>query len=492
MTSTTTVAKSRFARDTVISTLSALVLPATALITGPLLARVLHPEGRGLMAMLLAPIFLASFVAATAVPDGVIFAIARRGLSHARAMRAGGLLAVCCGALAAALIWALAPWLMRQAPEHTQTLRWLGLSLPLLTLAIVQRSALLGSRWYRLANLERITAALVRLGLLVGTAIGGVLTATTAALSNILANISALALLLGLSARRLRRQRRQDAAPPPALGSTSATTAPPGQDAPHPATHDPATNTTDPARQQDAYHLRPIRSIAFFGLRGWPGVLSNLVNFRLDQAMLALMVDPRLLGFYVVAVTFSELPGVATAVLKQMVFAESSSRDDVWLVARAARTVGLIVAILAVLGCALAEPLIHLLFGERFLPAVGLSRVLLIATVPLALDQLIGSGLLTLGRPGLRAIAQSLAALVTVAGLLTLVPMIGVMGAALTSLVAYTTTMLVTALMLCRLSELRLTDLFLPRVADLRALTRILASIRSRRGKKTTREGISR
>jgi O-antigen/teichoic acid export membrane protein len=58
-------------RTLVLSSFAYLVVPLSALMTGPLLARSLGPEGRGLMAALLAPLALANVLFTFGVPDAL-------------------------------------------------------------------------------------------------------------------------------------------------------------------------------------------------------------------------------------------------------------------------------------------------------------------------------------------------------------------------------------------------------------------------------------
>ncbi len=210
-------------------------------------------------------------------------------------------------------------------------------------------------------------------------------------------------------------------------------------------------------------------------------MLGNLVNWRVDQALLALMIAPRHVGYYAVAVSLSELPGAAAGVVKNVIFAEGSTRDDPLVAARAARTIGAVLAVCAVGGVLVAGPAVILLFGEPFRPAIPLAQVLFVATVPFVVEQAVGAGLLAAGRPGLRTIGQLVSATITVVALLLLVPLIGAMGAAVTSLLAYTVNAALAVAFFHRVSGLAVHRIVVVRREDVQALLRPLRRLGSRR-----------
>ncbi len=84
-----------------------------------------------------------------------------------------------------------------------------------------------------------------------------------------------------------------------------------------------------------------------------------------------------------------------------------------------------------------APALIHLLFGEAFVRGAGVARILLVAAVPLSANRAIEGVLRGIGRPLDAGIAEIVALAATVVGLAVLLPLLGLTGAALSSLVAY-------------------------------------------------------
>jgi O-antigen/teichoic acid export membrane protein len=95
------------------------------------------------------------------------------------------------------------------------------------------------------------------------------------------------------------------------------------------------------------------------------------------------------------------------------------------------------------------EPLIRIIFGSAFLGAVPAARVLALATVMQAETRVFHGVLKGIGRPTDAAVSEAGALVITAAGLAALVPTIGIMGGAVTSLAAYTTSTLIAAWYTC-------------------------------------------
>lgn len=210
-----------------------------------------------------------------------------------------------------------------------------------------------------------------------------------------------------------------------------------------------------------------------FGMRAYPGSLSGIANSQLDQLLVAPLLGARDLGHYAVAVTLANLPlGIAQALSARSV--RDMTRPEGGLdVARTGHTLRqtTVLSILVTGGLALFIPLlVPLLYGHGFTAVVGLSLVLLLGTVALAISTIASPALSLAGRPGAASIAQLVALVITAVGLAISLPLLGVIGAAITTAVAYW----VRAVMqLWMLRKCGVTDL-MPRLQDLREVTVML------------------
>jgi O-antigen/teichoic acid export membrane protein len=86
---------------------------------------------------------------------------------------------------------------------------------------------------------------------------------------------------------------------------------------------------------------------------------------------------------------------------------------------------------------ALAAPLIPVVFGQGYRPSIQLFWIMAPSGIFLAVNQVVGDLLRGRGQPLAVAFSQGISAALTAAMLLTLVPVLGVTGAAITTTVTY-------------------------------------------------------
>ena len=175
-----------------------------------------------------------------------------------------------------------------------------------------------------------------------------------------------------------------------------------------------------------------------FGSQVWFVALSQLLNNRLDQVVMVKATTSRELGLYAVAVTTASLTSVLAASVGQAIFPRVAAGSEA-LTQRSLRLTLAAVAIAAV-GAAILTPfVVPLVFGEAFRDAVPMVLILLIATLPNAASSILGPALsASLPRPGLLGVGQLAALVITIVGLIVLLPPLGGIGAAIVSVVSYT------------------------------------------------------
>jgi O-antigen/teichoic acid export membrane protein len=116
----------------------------------------------------------------------------------------------------------------------------------------------------------------------------------------------------------------------------------------------------------------------------------------------------------------------------------------------------------------LGAPLIlRILFGERFVPATGAFRWLLLAAGVWSIGSIVISGLRGFGYPGLSTLARFSAAAVTTVGLLVLLPRLGITGAAIASLIGYSVMLFIALFAFTKKRRLGLWNCLRPRWRDL-------------------------
>jgi len=200
----------------------------------------------------------------------------------------------------------------------------------------------------------------------------------------------------------------------------------------------------------------------------------SLLNGRMDQLVMGAFLSPHLLGLYAVAVAWSlAVTPVSNAfgqvILPRLAGAHGSEDAAERLCATSRIASG--INVLMGLGFLLISPLaVSIMFGASFAPAIPATMVLVVAAVCLGMNQFLEEAVRGLGRPGLATVAELCGFAVTAVGLAVLLPRFGILGAALASLLSYTTVLIMLVVILHRRLGLRPRDLLLPRPADVRSL----------------------
>jgi O-antigen/teichoic acid export membrane protein len=186
--------------------------------------------------------------------------------------------------------------------------------------------------------------------------------------------------------------------------------------------------------------------LAGLGARLQLGFVVQVLGGRVDQVVIAVLLDSAALGLYAAAMTL---------ILGLLQLAASVSQASfprvLALIDRAARVQAVRRTLALVLGgilaaavalAVLADLVVRLLFGPDFLPAADLVRLLLVGIVPHASRDVLAMALKSEGRPLAAGQAETLSLIFFVLALALLVPRHGAAGAA----AAYAATQWVVAL----------------------------------------------
>ena len=201
-----------------------------------------------------------------------------------------------------------------------------------------------------------------------------------------------------------------------------------------------------------------------YGIRDYPGILTEFVNWRLDLMMLVGMASSGALGLYVVALRLADitstLAGSVGDALLPEVAASKNTAEATRVVTRSLRLT-LCAHLLILVPLWIAAPyILRFAYGEGFVEVTNVLRLLMFASVVWSAGAIVISGLNGLGHPGLSAIARIAAALVMVVALITLLPRRGIQGAALSSIAGYSVMFLVALFWLLRRGQITVVGMF--------------------------------
>jgi O-antigen/teichoic acid export membrane protein len=138
-----------------------------------------------------------------------------------------------------------------------------------------------------------------------------------------------------------------------------------------------------------------------------------------------------------VADTIGLLPVAAGTILFPRLSALSGAADKLRLTVWVSITVGLLTTAGALLTALLAPTIIQVFFGEQFLPAVPAILWLLPGIVPLAINTIYMNYFAADGMPRITIVSPALALVVNVVANLVLIPRLGIVGASVSSSIAY-------------------------------------------------------
>lgn len=217
-------------------------------------------------------------------------------------------------------------------------------------------------------------------------------------------------------------------------------------------------------RPKGGFSSDKAKALFSYGIKSYWGGLSWMANARLDQLLMSSMIGLSELGQYAVAVSYGTATFPLSASFAMVLFprvAGDASGQGAEKIMKALRYNLAISGGMALALGILCPWLLPLLFGKAYQGAIGPALILLAAAVFLGCNYVLSDGVRGLGAPLVASYAEMLAAGITIAGLLLLLPVLGIVGAALVSLAAYA---IVTFMLLIKLRRMSASD-----AADARA-----------------------
>ena len=402
----------------------------SGVVTSLLSARALGPAGRGdLMVVLMWPAIF-SMVAQIGLPQAYRFWIAKRPECVSALFSNGVIFTMIMGLITLGLAEVIIPYLIgERSPEVLRLTRIYLLVIPIHLLTDLTRGLLEGARRFTWVGALRLILFGVQLASYVLLWFTGRLTVASASYTMLASLASSLVVSLIAVWRELRPKWRPDLSE---LGTT----------------------------------LR-------YGVRDYPGILTEFVNWRLDLMMLVGMASSGAVGLYAVALRLADITStlassVGDALLPEV--AASKEADEATRVVTRSLRLTLFVHLLILVPLWIAAPFVlGFAYGEGFLPVTNVLRLLMFASVMWSSGAIVISGLNGLGHPGLSAIARIAAAIVMVIALLTWLPSRGIQGAALSSVAGYSVMFVVALFWLLQRRQITLWECLRPRWDDLPA-----------------------
>jgi O-antigen/teichoic acid export membrane protein len=193
----------------------------------------------------------------------------------------------------------------------------------------------------------------------------------------------------------------------------------------------------------------------------------NVIDRRMDTILIGFYLGPVSVAYYAITkqiVGFIKMPVDALGFTLAPTYKSQQAKGNSKTATRIyeeALSHGLLVYIPAAAGLALiAEPLIRLIFGQQYLGAVPVLRIMVIYALMLSISTLTSDALDYLGHARERAIIRTTSAFANVFLNIILIPRIGVEGAAIATVVTYSAYTLATVYLMLSELTIRATWLF--------------------------------
>jgi O-antigen/teichoic acid export membrane protein len=176
-----------------------------------------------------------------------------------------------------------------------------------------------------------------------------------------------------------------------------------------------------------------------YGIRSYGIDLCGTLSLYVDQALVIRILQPSLMGTYVVALSLSRVLNVFHTAVVMVLFPRAVSRpprEVLELTGRAVRMTTFVTTLCGI-GIMLAGPrLLILLYGPEYRGAAAILRILVVEVILAGATQVMSQAFMALSRPGVITILQAIGLLFTVPLMLVLVPRFGIEGAALSLLLS--------------------------------------------------------
>jgi O-antigen/teichoic acid export membrane protein len=223
--------------------------------------------------------------------------------------------------------------------------------------------------------------------------------------------------------------------------------------------------------------LRPAFS---YGIKNYIANLLTFFNYRLDSFLVNFIMGPDSVGLYTTGVTMAELLWYIPNSLSSTLFPKVSSLDEnvaTRITTQSCRQTLLISLPLAVLFGAAGIYLIPFFYGVDFTPSIAPFLWLLPGILSMAVSKILSANLSGRGKPQYATYTSGITVIATVVLDLVLIPTMGIVGAAIASSIAYTSSAVLSVLWFNHENQTNWRQVLLPTIMDLTSLVQQLLKL---------------
>jgi O-antigen/teichoic acid export membrane protein len=237
-------------------------------------------------------------------------------------------------------------------------------------------------------------------------------------------------------------------------------------------------------RFEFALNLDLLKKSINYGGRAYVGNFAQFLNYRLDMFFVSYFLTAASVGHYAIAAGIAEklwmIPGAFGTVLFPKVSSNSNDESSIKLTSKVTRNSFTIIITLAIMLALLSKPLILILFGKIFLPAVQPLLILLPGVIMLSLSKVLTGDLSGRGRPDIGAASSIVSLAVNIPLCFFLIPKWGINGAAFSSSIAYSIATIIVVVAFVRLTKTPLAEIILFSPSDIDIYMSLVSKLKSR------------
>lgn len=196
------------------------------------------------------------------------------------------------------------------------------------------------------------------------------------------------------------------------------------------------------------FNLNPelLKGSLKYGVKSYLANSFQMLNYRADVFLIFAFLGPESLGFYTVGIAAAEVVWFISHSVAFPLFPRIASlgrEASKSLVPRAARIIFLSSFLVAILLAGVARWLIPFFYGAKFIPSIIIIYIILPGILLFSPARAISSYFSGIGKPHLNTFVSFVTLIVNIGLNLTLIPRMGINGAALASAISYTLTYLI-------------------------------------------------
>lgn len=373
-----------------------LLLIGIGLVTSVIVARILGPEGRGLYGVALVVIAIGVQFGNFGLHASNTYHVARNRTSLPALIGNTLLVSFGLGGMGAVLAWVILSLWPSVAPVHGRLLILSLVWIPFGLAYMLMQNLLLGIDEIRHYNIIELVGRILGLSFIGLEVVYGMVSVELI----LIAGFMALLVSLTWSFLRLKRHLH----------------------------HTPFVSLT------------LLRENLGYALKAYIGAFLAFLVLRVNLLMIQYILGEKQAGYYSIAVTLGDtvylLPIVAGTILFPHLSGMLVNREKWNLTKKATLFIGMIMVLLACSAALLASPVIRILFGEAFMPAVPAFQWLLPGIVLLSINTCYMNYFASIGMPIVTVVSPGLAVIVTITVNLKLIPWLGIVGASITSVIS--------------------------------------------------------